>query len=164
MFDFTDASGNTNYGPYLSMFGGGIQAAGALNAASTNAALMRANAGVAGMQAQSAQAAGASQAQIYRQQLNQRMGKQAAFIGGSNVTTSGSALRGLESTAQVGQQDISNIQLNAARKAWGFQVQQTGDLARAGAEQSAGLMSGLGDLITSGSRAYGQWNVPTGND
>lgn len=158
-FDFTDESGNTNYAPFLTMLGGGMSAVGTLNASSTNAALMRANATVAGMQAQSTRQQGAQHAELFRQQLDQRMGKQAAFIGGSNVTTSGSALRALSSTAEVGAQDISRIQLGAAQKAWGFQVQQTGDLARANATQSAGALDAMGSLITTGARAYGQWDT-----
>ena len=71
--DFTDESGQTNYAPFLSMFGSGMSAVGQLNAASTNAALMRANASVAGMQAQSTQQQGAAHAELFRQQLAQRM-------------------------------------------------------------------------------------------
>lgn len=158
-FDFTDESGQTNYAPFLTMLGGGMSAVGTLNASSTNAALMRANASIAGMQAQSTQQQGAQHAELYRQQLDQKMGKQAAFIGGSNVTTSGSALRALSSTAEVGAQDIARIQLGAAQKAWGFQVNQEGDLARANAESSTGNLQALGGLITTGARAYGQWNT-----
>lgn len=157
--DFTDESGQTNYAPFLTMFGGGMSAVGTLNAASTNAALMRANAGIAGMQAQSTQQQGAAHAELFRQQLEQRMGKQAAFIGGSNLTTSGSALRALSDTASVGAQDIARIQLGAAQKAWGFQVSQQGDLARASAESAAGTTNAIGGLITTGSRAYGQWDT-----
>lgn len=157
--DFTDQSGTTNYAPFLTMLGGGMSAVGTLNSASTNAMLMRANAAVAGMQAQSTQQQGAAHAELYRQQLEQRLGKQAAFIGGSNVTTSGSALRALSGTAEVGAQDIGRIQVAAAQKAWGFQVSQEGDLARADAESKAGTANAIGGLITSGARAYGQWDT-----
>lgn len=147
-----------NFAPYLTMTGGTAQAMGTYFASRTNAALARANAGVAGLQAQSAIQAGGENAQIYRQKLQQVLGRQAAQIGGSNVTTSGSALRALETTNQIGSEDIARIQLNAARKAWGFQVNQAGDLARAKAEQDAGVFAGVGSLITTGAKAYGQWS------
>lgn len=156
------SSAPTNYAPYLSALGGGWQAGAALSSASTNASFMRANAAVAGFQAQSEQQTGAQQAEMYRQHLEQTLGKQAAQVGGANVTMSGSALRSLAQTSSFGAQDIQRIQLNAARKAWGFQVSQEGDLAKAGYEQKAGDMNAMGSLITSGARAYGQWN--TGNN
>lgn len=144
------------------MFGGGFSAAGNQLAASQSARLMQANASIAGMQAQSTQEAGAQQAELYRQHLNATIGRQEASIGGSNLTLSGSALKSVENTAYLGGQDISRIQTNAARKAWGFQVQQAGDLFRAKQEQSAGTFNTFGSLITSGARAYGQWSDPSG--
>lgn len=155
----TNSSGYANWAPYLSMLGGGMQFGASLAQGNANAALARANAAVAGMQAQGEQEQGAESAELYRQHLNATMGKQAAQVGGANVTMSGSALRSLSTTAELGAQDIARIQTNAARKAWGYQVQQQGDLAKAGWDQQAGVMQGLGSLITSGSRAYGQWST-----
>lgn len=152
-----NSSGYTDWAPYLSMLGGGMQFGASLAQGKANAALARANAQVAGMQAQSEQRAGAAQAEMYRQRLNQTIGKQAAAVGGSGVTMSGSALRSLSTTSEIGAEDIARIQLNAAQKAWGYETQEAGDLARANWESQAGLMQGLGSLITSGSRAYGQW-------
>jgi hypothetical protein len=147
----------TNWAPYLTLLGGGMQFGASMAAGGANAALARANAAVAGQQARGEQQMGAEQAELYRQHLNSTLGKQAAQIGGANVTLSGSALRSLSTTAELGAQDIARIQTNAARKAWGYGVQQAGDLARAGWDQKAGLYQGLGSLITSGSRAAGQW-------
>jgi hypothetical protein len=154
---FDNEAGYSDWAPYLTMLGGGMQFGASMASGGANAALARANAAVAGMQATSENQAGAEQAELYRQHLNATLGKQAAQVGGANLTMSGSALRSLNTTQELGARDIAQIQLNAARKAWGFQVQQQGDLARAGWDQRAGLMSGLGSLITSGSRAYGQW-------
>ena len=162
MFDFTNQAGNTDFSPYLTLFGGGYSAFGILDASKASANLMRANAGVAGLEAQSAQEKGAEQAELYRQHLNATIGRQQAQVGGSGVTMSGSALRSVENTAMLGAQDIQRIQTNAARKAWGFQVQQVGDLYRAKEDQAAGTYEGLGSLITSGARAYGQWSNPNG--
>ena len=158
MFDFTNSEGNTDYSPYLTLFGGGFSAASTMMAATQSARLMRENAGIAGEQAQSTNQAGAEQAEILRQNLAQKIGRQEAGVGGSNLTLSGSPLRAIENTAYFGAQDISRIQTNAARKAWGFQVQQVGDQFRAQQDQAAGAFSSLGGLITSGARAYGQWN------
>lgn len=144
----------------LTAFGGTMNAVSGYESARTSAALMRQNAGIAGMQAQSATQSGAENAELYRQKLNQTLGRQAASIGGSNLTMSGSALKSVENTSELGNEDISRIQLDAARRAWGFQVQQVGDLDRARAEQSAGTDALFGNLINTGQKAWGQWNTP----
>lgn len=155
---FTNQAGYTDYAPYLSLLGGGMQFGASLAQGNANAALARANASIAGTQASIEQQTGAAQADLYRQHLNQTLGKQQTAVGGANVTMSGSALRSVATTNELGARDIAQIQLNAARKAWGYQVTQAGDLARAGWEQKAGLAQGMGSLITSGARAFGQWS------
>jgi hypothetical protein len=150
--------GPFNAAPYLSLFGGGLSAAGSLFAGNASAKLARENAAISGEEAQSESEAGAEQAELYRQHLEATLGKQGASIGGANITTSGSALRSLENTQYLGAQDIARIQTNAARKAWGFQTQQAGDLYRAKQDIAQGGLGALGSLITSGARAYGQWN------
>lgn len=156
---FTNEDGYSDLAPYLSLLGGGMQFGSAIAQGNADAALARANAHVAGLQSRGEQEMGAEQAEMYRQHLNATLGRQSAQIGGANVTMSGSALRSLSQTASLGAQDISRIQTNAARKAWGYQVQQVGDLARADWDKQAGFMKGMGSLITSGARAYGQWQT-----
>lgn len=158
MFDFTNSAGNTDYAPYLSLFGGGYGAASDLMAANQSERLMRENADIAGLQGRSTNQAGAEQAEIFRQNLNQKIGRQEASVGGSGLTMSGSPLRSVENTAYFGAQDIGRIQTNAARRAWGFQVTQAGDEERADQAKAAGSFNALGSLITTGARAYGQWN------
>lgn len=160
MFDFEDSSGKTNYGPYLTLLGGAMGAGSQYSAGQRSASLLRANAAIAGLQAQSAQQAGAEQAELYRTKLNATLGRQAAQIGGANITTSGSALKSLERTSELGAEDIAQIQLNAARKAWGYQVTQSGDLMRADMARTAGTENAIGSLITTGARSYGQWDHP----
>jgi hypothetical protein len=162
MFDFTNNQGNTDYSPYLSLFGGGFSAMANQTAATQSARLMQANAGIAGEQAVSTQQAGAEQAEQMRQRTAQTIGRQEASVGGSNLTLSGSPLRAIENTAYFGARDIAQVQTNAARKAWGFQVQQVGDQFRAQQDTQAGMFNTMGSLITSGARAYGQWNNPNG--
>ncbi len=161
MFDFTNSSGSTDFAPSVTACGGGMNIAGNFLASRQSADLMRANAGIAGMQALSEEQAGAMQAEMYRQRLNQTIGRQTASVGGANITQSGSALRSIATTASLGSQDIARTQLNASRKAWGFQVQQTGDLYRANQDTAAGNMNALGGLITTGAKAYGQWSDNT---
>lgn len=159
MIDFTNSSGNTDYAPYLSLFGGAFSATGSVLAGNASANLMRKNAAIAGTQAASENEVGAEQAELYRQHLEQTLGRQTASIGGSNVTMSGSPLRALQNTSALGERDIQQIQLNAARKSWAYGVQQEGDLYRAKQDQTAGWANGLGSLITTGARAYGQWSI-----
>lgn len=159
MIDLTNSQGDTDWAPYLSALGGGMQFGASMAQGGASAALARANAAIAGQQAQSENRAGAENAELYRQHLNATLGKQTAQVGGANVTMSGSALRSLSTTADLGARDIAQIQLNSARKAWGFQVTQAGDLARAKWDKQAGISQGLGSLITSGARAYGQWDA-----
>jgi hypothetical protein len=162
MFDFTNQNGNTDYSPYLTLFGGGFSAAANQTAASQSARLMQANAGIAGQQAASTEQAGAEQAEMMHQRTAQTIGKQEAGVGGSNLTLSGSPLRAIENTAYFGARDIAQVQTNAARRAWGFQVSQVGDQFRARQDQQAGMFNTMGSLITSGARAYGQWDNPNG--
>jgi hypothetical protein len=159
MFDFTNSSGNTDYSPYISLFGGGLGAESNMMAATQTARLMRANAGISGMQAQGAQEQGAERAEMIHQETAQKIGRQTAQVGASGVTMSGSPLRAIENTAYFGAQDIARVQTNAARRAWGFDVTQAGDLYRAQAAQGAGTMNAVGGLITTGAKAYGQWNT-----
>jgi hypothetical protein len=158
VFDFTNSSGSTDYAPYLSLFGGGVSAASNLMASTQSAKLMQANAAIAGEQARSSSQAGAEQAEILRQNLNQKIGTQEAQVGGSGLTMSGSPLRAIQNTAYFGAQDVARIQTNAARKAWGFGVTQQGDQFRAQQQQAAGAFNAMGSLITSGTRAFGQWS------
>jgi hypothetical protein len=158
MFDWmTNQEGDSDVAPYLTAAGGGFSAASTLMASQESARLLRTNAAISGLQAQSENQSGAESAELYRQHLNETIGKQAAAVGGSNVTMSGSPLRSLETTAMLGAQDIGRIQTNAARKAWGFQTTQAGDELRAQQATTAGESNTFGQLITSGAKAYGNW-------
>jgi hypothetical protein len=148
----------TNYGPDITALGGGFAAASQFIAGHQSSELLRANAAIARMQATGEIQAGAEQGEMYRQHLAQRMGAQTAAVGGSGLTMSGSPLRSLEATSMIGAQDLTRIQTNAARKAWGFQTSAVGDEVRAKQASNAGTAGGLGSLITSGARAYADWS------
>lgn len=153
------SSSPTNYAPYLTLLSGGMAAGADFSSGSQTSALMKANAAVAGLQAKSAVQSGAENAEMMRQRLAQTLGKQQAQVGGAGLTRSGSALRSIETTAEFGARDIAQTQLNAARKSWGFSVDQTGDLAKASMDQSASNFQGVGALITTGAKAFGQWSA-----
>lgn len=164
-FDPNSAPSNVSFpgaAPYagigLTAAGGVFSALSQYQAGNQSASLLRANAGIAGEQARGEQESGAEQAELYRQHLNARIGAQSAARGGANVTMSGSALRSLATTNELGAEDIARIQTNAARKAWGFQVTEQGDLARAQMAQGQGERSAIGSLITTGAKAYGNWS------
>lgn len=148
-----------NLAPYFTLGGGGFGAMSQLIAGQDSESFLKANAAIAGMQAQGELEAGSENAELYRQHLVQRMGVQGAQIGGANITTSGSALRDLESTAYLGAQDMARIQANAARKAWGFQVTEAGDLTRANMAGAAGENNAVGTAISASAKAWGQWNT-----
>lgn len=149
----------TNYGPAITAGGGGFAAASQIIAGQQSASLLRANAAIARAQATGETQAGAEQAEMYRTHLATTVGDQIARTGGSGLTQSGSPLRALERTQSLGAQDISRIQTNAARKAWGFNVSAAGDDVRAGMASRSGIVNGMGSLITSGARAYGSWSA-----
>lgn len=151
------AQSSTNYGPGITAAGGGFAAASQIIAGQQSAALLRANAGIARTQATGEVQAGAEQAEMYRQHLETSVGDQIARTGGSGLTQSGSPLRNLERTESLGAQDIARIQTNAARKAWGFNTSAAGDDVRAGMASRAGITNGIGSLITTGAKAYGNW-------
>lgn len=149
----------TNYGPEITAAGGGFAAASQMIAGQQSASLLRANAAIARTQAIGETQAGAEQAEMYRTHLATTVGDQIARTGGSGVTQSGSPLRALERTQSLGAQDISRIQTNAARRAWGFNTTAAGDDVRATMASNTGKMNGIGSLITSGARAYGSWSA-----
>lgn len=162
MFDwlqFANQGGDTDYAPYLTAAGGGYASASQFMAGKQSAALLQANAGIARLQATSENEAGAEQGELYRQHLQAALGRQAATVGGANIAMSGSPLRALESTSYLGAQDLARIQTNAARKAWGFNVTAAGDDFRAKEASAEGTAAGIGGLITTGAKAYGQWSA-----
>ena len=147
----------TNYGPALFGAGGGFSAAANVIAGNQSANLLRANATLARQQAVGELQAGAEQGDLYKQHLDAVLGSQIAKTGGSGLTSSGSPLRSLETTAYLGAQDLERISVNAQRKAWGFNTSAEGDDVRAQMAGQTGRMGAIGQLITSGARAYGSW-------
>lgn len=131
--------------------------AGKANAqiAENNAALARADA-----DATNAAATRESEQQTWR--TRQIIGQQRAAIAAANVDpTLGTPADILGETAMLGEVDQQTIRMNAARTAWGLDMQarnfqNQGSLARwQGNAQARGTI--LGGLMQSGNIAYGAW-------
>lgn len=80
---------------------------------------------------------------------------------GMDVTDSGSALDLLATTKFLGSQDVNTIQNNAARQAWGYDVQASNDQAVSTLDKwrasqispvGIGVMTGMSSLLSSASQ------------
>ncbi len=102
---------------------------------------------------------GAIEERNYRRQLAQFMGRQKTSLAARNVETSGSALRLLEDTAQLGEEEALMIRNNAARTAWGFR-NQSNEANRYGRQAASNAnVQAASTLLTGGAQAYGLWKA-----
>jgi len=100
--------------------------------------------------------------QQYRRQIAKMIGTQRAVIGANNVEASGSALKLLEDSAQLGEEDITTIRNNASRQAWGYR-NQASEAARIGGIQAGNQNAAAwGSLLTGAANAYGTWKQQQG--
>lgn len=121
------------------------------------------NAKVAGMQAQDALRSGAAEDQQRRWKIRALMAKQSAGFGANNVVGStGTALDILGESAMFGEVDLNTIRNNAARKAWGYDVEKSNALAEGKLAKYGGKMAAIGTLLSTGSQVAGMWSkLPT---
>ena len=124
-------------------------------AANSQADLADFNAHVADLQATDAVARGKQQEDHFRSGVRALVGSQVADTAASNIVVgTGSAVDVRADAAFLGEIDALQIRTNAAREAWGYQVQGTDlrmraeiarkegiDAATAGREQAAGIKS-----------------------
>lgn len=116
-----------------------------------------ANQRLANYQADDALNRGSIEEQRYRRQIAQMIGAQRNAVGSRNVELRGSALRLLEDTAMIGEEDATTIRNNASREAWGYR-NQADESARWGANQKANANAAAGaSLLTGAAQAYGTW-------
>lgn len=95
-------------------------------AAESEAQLSEFNASVADVQAQDATQRGDEEANKFRMGVRGMIGSQRAAIAGANIDVgSGSALDVQADAAYLGELDTLKIKTNAAREAWGYNVQGT---------------------------------------
>lgn len=112
-------------------------------AANDQASLSDYNASVAGLQADDAIARGADEENRYRTQVRGIVGQQRADFAGANIDVGyGSAVDVQADAAYLGELDALQIRTNAAREAWGYEVQEEdyrreGEITRKTGEQIA---------------------------
>jgi hypothetical protein len=109
-------------------------------AAESEAQLSDYNAKVADLQATDAIARGANEESRFRQGVQVMIGSQRAGIAASNIdVSSGSAADVQGDAAYLGELDALTIRTNAAREAWGYQVQGQDLTARAAIQRKEGV-------------------------
>lgn len=113
--------------------------AAAADVSESQAKLQDYNASVADLQAQDAVARGAEQENRYRSQIRGAIGAQRTSFAAGNIDVSfGSAVDVQADAARLGELDALTIQTNAAREAWGFNVQAFDYRQQAAIDRKAG--------------------------
>jgi hypothetical protein len=108
----------------------------------SEAQLAEYNADVAKLQAKDAVNRGVEQEGVYRQQIQQVIGRQRAGFAAGNVDVgTGSAVDVTADAAYIGEVDALTIRTNATREAWGFEVQKVDLLKRAQIARKGGVMA-----------------------
>jgi hypothetical protein len=148
--------------PRTSAFLAGTGAVGAAigdyNSGRYNAQVARNNKVIAEQNASLAIDKGNAAIQQMRQRTAQTIGTERAMQGASGFdVNSGSNARTQADTARIGATDAATIAQNAARSAWGFQVQGQNDQAQAGLDMAKGINGGIQSLIGGGSNAADRW-------
>lgn len=104
----------------------------------------------------------------HRAKVRQMLGTQRATMAanGGDLTDQ-SSMNILSDTARYGELDALTLRSNAAREAWGLNVQADNDLAQAAgsrfqgrAAARAGTMSAAGTLLNGGAQAYSAYKNP----
>jgi len=128
------------------------------------------NATLAKAQATDATTRGAYAESLQRQGTRQLIGSQRAALAAQGVDIgSGTALDVQSSTAYLGELDALMVRNNAAREAWGYQVEaggytQQAQMAKAQAENTAAGMRGqaFNTLLTGALDTYGKYRTTIG--
>jgi hypothetical protein len=171
-----------DFGQLLSSFGGGMQAMSAYSQAKNQQAALLAqsqvaldNAELSGWASQDAVRRGEDAANQVKLRGAQVKGQQRAAMATNNVDLAvGSAQNILNDTDYISAVDASTLQTNAAREAWGYDVQakqyrqQAGASRAAAGEISPWLAAGT-SLLGTATRVASRWYTntpaePAGND
>lgn len=143
-------------GFYSSILGAGASFGGAVGNSINARRTANINADLAGQQARDALDRGQSAEFNSRLKTAQLKGTQTAELAGHGVALdSGSPLDVLTSTDVMGSADALNIRNNAAKEAWGYDVQQSNYKAQASASNP--WSAGLSSLITSAGSVGERW-------
>lgn len=119
------------------------------------------NAKLAEVSATDAEQRGGVAADQQRARVRQILGTQRAMMGASGVVA-GEGTQGqvLDQTSVLGELDARQIEVNAQREAWGMRSQAAGARLQGSLQERAGLLGGIGSLITGGAQAYGIYSQP----
>lgn len=110
-------------------------------AAESGADLLEANAAIADLQAADAIARGLEEEQRYRSVIRGAIGSQRAGFAAGNINVNeGSAVDVQADAAMLGELDALTIRTNAAREAWGYNVQAFDHRKRAEITRREGVM------------------------
>lgn len=131
-----------------------IKGIGAYEAGQERGSLFRLNEDIANKQAASEFAAGAYNANAVGMRAKAIEGQQVATIGASNLTQAGTPAQVVAGTAAINEMDRLQVLNNAARKAWGFEVQGESDRLQAGFARRAGTNEALGTILGGSAKAY----------
>ncbi len=159
-------------GMAASVAGGILGAGGSMYSAEAQAAqatyqagVARVNARIAQQDADYARAAGEVEAQQVGMRGRAQTGATRVGFGAGNIdTSSGSAARVLKSETELTQFDEATTRANAAKRAWGFETEQAGDVAQAGAygvaadtSRTTGEIGAVSSLIGGASNVSSKW-------
>lgn len=142
----------------LDLAGTGIKAGSQIAAGNERDQLERANAGIADQQVKSEFAAGSYNAGLARKKGAQITGTQVAAIGANNLTQGGTNAQVVADTAAAQESNALQIQNTAMRRAWGFAVQGASDTFQGKLARRGGMLSGIGSLISGGSKALDDYD------
>lgn len=118
----------------------------------------RQNAKIADQQAVDTRRRGQIEEDRRRDLLRQQVGSQKAAFGANGVVSStGTALGLLSETAEYGELDALTIRNNAAREAFGYQVESVNSRTRGRIAAQEGTLGATATLLGGGSQAYGDY-------
>lgn len=149
---------------------GAVQQVNAANAAAdATTQQSKENAKIADAQARDTMLAGQIEEDRRRQQTRALLGSQRAAFAANNVDMStGTPMELLGDTAAIGEEDAMTIRANAARQAWGYQVdannsRNQGRMAQAAASNNATgtYLTSASSLLSQGSNIYGNYKKST---
>lgn len=128
---------------------GGYQQAQAAKAEGAYAAqVANQNAKIATQQADYERQLGNIEEEKQRRNVRLMLGSQRAALAANGIdTTSGTALDLQSETAQLGEEDALAIRANAARRAWGYEVDAMNQKANAAAAKARGKNQAIGSYL-----------------
>lgn len=132
----------------LTLFGGYQQAQAAKAEGAYAAQVANQNAKVATQQADYERQLGNIEEEKQRRNVRLMLGSQRAALAANGIdTTSGTALDLQSETAQLGEEDALAIRANAARRAWGYEVDAMNQKANAAAAKARGKNQAIGSYL-----------------